>query len=260
MKTIIGFADGHVAPGQDLRRFDWLGKMIVDIRPDAIWNGGDLATNDSVSFWDIAHADRVTLADDVAVVHEAQARMFAPLKALNAQRKKSKHGKLKIHTFLTLGNHEYRLNRKINLDETGIGSVIDPHDLYGFNKYWKEITEWKDYYEYEGVLFTHCPINGRAAPFSGLYRGRHIALQADQSIVYGHTHKMDFTTVGLIGNENRTKCTLNMPCFMEQDYVEEYARESTTGWSYGCVVITIHDEGEFTFKWYSMKEMEELYG
>lgn len=259
MKTILCFTDAHAAPGQDLRRFDWLGKLIVDIRPDAIYNGGDIATNDSVSFFPVPHFEQPTLADDVAVVREAQRRMFAPLKALNKQRKKSKHGPIKPHTFMTLGNHEHRLNRMIENDELGMGSVIDPHELYGFTKHWQEICEWKEYIDYEGIMFTHCPMNAMAKPQTGLYRGRHIALLSDKSVVYGHTHKLDFTTVGIIGNDNKSRTTLNLPCFMEQGHVEEYAKVSTTGWDYGVVVIKVHAHGRFTFEWISMDELQERY-
>ena len=259
MKQILCFTDAHASPGQDLRRFDWLGQFIVDLRPDVIANLGDLATNDSVTFWSVPFLERTTLADDVEVVKESQQRLFAPMQELNARLKASKHAQYRPYTFMTKGNHEFRVDRRIEDDDTGLGSVIDVDSLFDFDVYWQDIVDWKEYFEYEGLLFTHCPTNGRGKPIDGVYRGRHISLQSDKPVVYGHTHKMDYSTVGLIGNQNRTKFALNLPCFMEQDHVEEYARRSTSGWSYGVVVLTITDDSQYTYRWISMAELEANY-
>lgn len=53
MKRILLFADAHVAPNLNLDRFTALGNMIVAEKPDAVGCLGDLATCDSVSFWDV---------------------------------------------------------------------------------------------------------------------------------------------------------------------------------------------------------------
>jgi len=260
MKTLVVWSDGHVSPGHDLERFTWLGKFILDLKPDAIGCLGDLATNDSVSFWGNLFEDQVTLAQDVSAVKEAQQKLFAPIKKYNKKQVKTKHKQYKPYTFMTKGNHEYRLTRRIEADDTGLGSVIDPDSLYDFNKYWDDIVDWKEFLEYEGILFTHCPTNNRGKPMDTVYRGRHITLATDKPVVYGHTHSFDYTSTGLMGNENRTKCALNLPCFMEQDHVEKYAVGSTSGWSYGFCVLKIYAPGKFTHEWISTQELKERYG
>lgn len=260
MKTLVGFADAHVAPGQDLRRFDWLGRLIADIKPDAIWNGGDLATCDSVSYFPVPFKEHTTLKDDVEIVLEAQARMFAPLDDLNRRRVMSKHGPHMPLRICTMGNHEDRLNRRIRDDERGLGSVINPHSLFGYEKYWDSVCEYKEYTEYEGILLTHAPINGLGKPISGAYRGRQIAMQSALSVLYGHTHKFDVSSVSLIGPLNLSRTAANLPCFMEQDHVESYAKKSATGWDYGLVIVKIFEPGKFTLNVMSMTELEHKYG
>lgn len=260
MKRVVSFSDAHVSPGQNLERFDWLGRLIVDVKPDAVWNGGDLATCDSVSFWAVPYAEQCTLKEELDVLSEAQHRLFEPTREYNRRRRENKHSLLRYDTLLTMGNHEYRLHRKLQQDERGLGSVVDPLDLFQFRDNWKQIVDYKEYLEYEGCLFTHCPINGLGKPISGAYRGRHIAMQSDKPTIYGHTHKMDYTELPVMGATNKTRTALNMPCFLEQDHVEGYARGSCTGWSYGVVILDIFQPGRFTFNWLSMAELKHKYG
>lgn len=259
MYTVVAFADGHVAPGQDLSRFDSLGRFIVDLQPDAIACLGDLATNDSVSYWDVPFLEQTTLADDVAAVVEAQSRLFAPIAEYNRKQASSRHKQYRPYTFMTMGNHEYRLTRRMEADSRGLGSVVDPISLYHFDRYWQEIVDWKEFIEHQGILFTHCPTNNRGKPIDTVYRGRHITLASDKSIVYAHTHSLDFTTTGVIGNENRQKSALNLPAFMEQGHVEQYAKGSTSGWAYGFCVIRIISPTNFTFEWISTEELKQRY-
>ena len=50
-KTIV-IGDEHVAPGQNLRRADWLGRFINDVKPNRVVHIGDFGTFDSLSAWD----------------------------------------------------------------------------------------------------------------------------------------------------------------------------------------------------------------
>lgn len=259
MKRLLAFSDAHVSPGQDLERFDWLGKLIVDVRPDAVWNGGDFATCDSVSFFKVPREDQYSLAEEAEAVRAAHARMWRPLQDLNDRRKASKHGPIVIHKMITMGNHEHRIKRRCEDDELGLGSVVTADNLFQYSLYYDQVADWKEYIEYEGLLLTHCPINGRGKPMDGIFRGRHIALQSEMPILYGHTHRVDYTVVNLMGPVNKTRSALNLPCFLDQDHVEKYAKGSASGWDYGVVLVDIYEPGRFTFKWISMGELRHKY-
>lgn len=259
MITALVFSDGHVAPGQPAERWSALGKFILDRKPTEIWNLGDMATNDSVTFWNVPHKDKVTLQDDVNAVVTAQELLFAPIEKYNKQRRKTRHKQYKPYTVLCKGNHEDRLDRRIENDELGLGSIVDPTKVYKFDKYWKEICDYGEYIERHGILLTHCPFNRLSRPMTGVNRGRQIAMQSPKPVFYGHTHMFEHTSVGMLGSGNAVNQVVNLPAFMEQGHVEKYAAKGASGWSYGFLYVTILDDGSFTYEWVSTAQLMAQY-
>ena len=78
---VLWFADAHVENGQDLSRFDALGKYIVDKKPDCIVQGGDFTSIESLSDWDKDKRRKMEFrrySKDIEATNEAIKRMFAP--------------------------------------------------------------------------------------------------------------------------------------------------------------------------------------
>ena len=51
-KVHLIFSDAHAHPDHDNKRAEWLGKLIMDLRPDVLVNLGDLADMPSLSSHD----------------------------------------------------------------------------------------------------------------------------------------------------------------------------------------------------------------
>ena len=98
MTDILVIGDAHVKPGISQERFDWLGKLLHDIRPDIVVDMGDWSDMESLSSYDKGKKgfqDR-SYRRDVDSALEAYDRVIRPL-----QKAKKKQPK-----FIALtGNH-----------------------------------------------------------------------------------------------------------------------------------------------------------
>ena len=85
-----------------------------------------------------------------------------------------------------------------------------------------------------------------------------IANDALFSIVFGHTHKGFVMPRPKIGPQRRiTIC--NLGCALNYT-VENYAKLSTTGWSYGVYDLTLRANDIQSHRFISMRELEKMFG
>ena len=258
-KTHVVIGDGHSAPDQNLERFSWIGRYVALTKPDVFVDIGDLVTFDSCSFFDVPRRYKTTAQDDIETAIYALDLIDDEIDAENVRLTKNKKKKYRPHRVFCHGNHEYRFNRRLQADEDVLGSLVDLDELLGTYDRFDEVCQYKDFVDVDGILYTHAVHNGRGTPMGGVTRGRAINAMSDMPVVYGHTHKFDFTSTALLGNTNRQVWSLNLPAFMDQDHVEEYATGSTTGWAYGAVEIKVYEDGNSVYRWISMAELKEFY-
>lgn len=80
VKVII-IPDQHAHPLFDNDRFDWLGRLILDLKPDEVWNLGDAADLPSLSSYDKGKRsmENRRYKADVESSIDAQTRLWAPV-------------------------------------------------------------------------------------------------------------------------------------------------------------------------------------
>ena len=250
-------SDGHTSPFQCLDRYEHLGKYMAKTKPDVFVNLGDHVTFDSCSFFSVPHAEYTTAREDIDAAIHAFNLMERPIRELQLQQKQNKQRIYRpLRAFLG-GNHEDRLNRRMQDDEQVLGSLVTLFGLLDIYDRFDLHCGYREYLTIDGISYTHCPVNGRRQPITGVNRGRGIAMQSQHNTVYGHTHKRDFSSVPLLGNANASKWALNVPMFSDQEHVEKYAKDGTTGWAYGATELLIYEDGTTIDKWISMQELKE---
>jgi len=81
-KTHLIIPDSHAHPDHNNDRFEWLGKLIMDVKPDVVVNIGDMADMPSLSTYDRGTKgfEGRRYKKDVDSVLDAQERMFEPIK------------------------------------------------------------------------------------------------------------------------------------------------------------------------------------
>ena len=129
-KTHLIIPDSHAHPDHNNDRFEWLGKLIMDVKPDVVVNIGDMADMPSLSTYDRGTKgfEGRRYKKDVDSVLDAQERMFEPIK--KAKKKKPRF-------VMCEGNHENRINRAVSSDPI-LDGTISVADL-GYTKYGWEV-------------------------------------------------------------------------------------------------------------------------
>lgn len=159
-KTHLVIPDVQVKPGQDYDHLRWLGNFIADKQPDVIVCIGDFADMPSLSLYDVGKKsfEGRRYTDDVAATHEAMETLMQPIYDLNDRLKKNRKQQYRPRMVLTLGNHENRINRAIELDRKleGLISIDDLHyDHHGW-----EVVPFLQPIVVDGIAYCHYFVSG----------------------------------------------------------------------------------------------------
>jgi hypothetical protein len=100
-------------------------------------------------------------------------------------------------------------------------------------------------------------MNMMGKPYGGMHAENQISRDALHDIVFGHTHKRLDKTFPKIGGKITV---MNLGCSLPEGHVEEYAKHSITGWSYGVYEIGIKDGIINERTWVPMNKLIEEYG
>lgn len=248
--------DPHTHPEDDFARFDHLGRMILEEKPNSIVIGGDLGRVDSMS----RHGDKppCTFREDLNAMHEALRRMLGPLKEWNERQRSHRHKPWEPRIVWLEGNHEERARRVAKEDPYGFSSLVDWDDPFGFARWFDERYEFGQYANVGGIKYTHIPRTIMGRPMAHTSICKHTS----GHLIYGHGHTLNCTTVAINDHSNSVRVILSAPCFMPDQNKEPYAKHLTTGWVFG--LLRVYPSGSptvpFGFDYVSMPQLQERYG
>ena len=196
LTTHIVLPDCQVKPGVPIDHLLWAGQYIVDnfagkdnIKVVCL---GDFADMPSLSSYDKGKMEMEgrRYAQDIASAGRAWELLNRPLAEYNLVRKRFKEKRWYPERYLTLGNHEDRINRAISLDAK-LDGTISLDDLPYANSGW-DVRTYREVLWLDGVGYSHCfynQMNGR--PLGGMIEGRlktigHSFTQGhQQTLLYG---------------------------------------------------------------------------
>ena len=182
---ILVIPDVQAKSGVPLEHLDWIGRFIVDKRPDVIVQIGDFADLPSLSSYDWGKKsfEGRRYKTDVESVIEAQGRLLHPLFALQDKQIKNKQKVYTPRQVITLGNHCERINRAVNNDAK-LDGVLSISDLQ-YEEFGWEVHPFLSVVNIGGVCFSHYFTSGVAGrPVTSpntLITKKHV------SCVMGHT-------------------------------------------------------------------------
>lgn len=246
-KTIVVIPDSHVKPGQNLRRFKWMNKYVMDIGPDYVVQLGDFADMESLCSYDRGKKDFEgrRYDKDISSANEA-------LDILEDGWPDT----IKKHYFI--GNHEDRINRATQL-QPELDGTIAVTNLDITSGLWKPHLEYMVPYQIEGISFAHAMGKGvMGKPVGGEYPAVSLIKSKHTSCVVGHSHLRDYgertTATG------RRLSGLVAGVFLEHNQKEKYAGAANDLWYRGAVVLRNVDHGEFDPEFINIKALERMYG
>ena len=255
--TILVVGDTHVDDEQDLSRFDTLGKMIMDQRPEEIILIGDFLTLNCLSAWDKNKRLKMEgkrYFSEIDAGNEALDKMLNPIIDDNKKRRKRKEKQYKPKIVYLEGNHEDRLNRYFDTDPTFMGRLNVKEDLK-LDDRGIDWVPYREYYYTNDIGFTHVPFN-KVAPISGVDITRKAQMVTVKSVVFGHIHEQHLSHVHKIGMPH-LQDTYCCGCFISKK--EDYVHGRVTNYWRGVTILHPYKLGRFDIESYSLGRMERIY-
>jgi len=248
-KRILAIGDAHDSPHiPDKSRFYALGKYARDNDIDKVIQIGDFASLDSLSRHDandtLKGREKPSFDDDMLSFSDALSAFHDGL------------GGRRVEKHVVLGNHEDRIWSFTNRNPEVV-HILDNILYQNLNMYGWTYSPFGELYFEGDVAFTHVPLNTMGKAYGGMHCENQIARDSLHDIVFGHTHKRLDKTFPKLGGQSIT--VINLGCALPDGHIEDYAKHSLTGWSYGAYDITIKDGKISERTWIPMGKLKEEY-
>lgn len=254
-KTVLVLPDQHAHKDHNNDRADWIGKLIVDLKPDVVMNMGDACDLPSLSAYDKGKAsfNGASYQKDIEAHLDFQERMWAPQRA--SKRKKP-------HSIVLWGNHEQRLKKVLDYEPHLAGDRygLSPKD-FEFERYYHDVVHYDGQtpgiYNLDGVLFSHYFVSGlMGRPIGGVNHAASLIAKNHCSSVTAHSHTFDFSVVS---KADGGKC-MGLVCGVYQDYKSGWAGVVNNLWHPGLCILRDFENGSWDLEWVSINSMRKLYG
>lgn len=256
MRTAIVWSCSHADPECGNERFDWLGSLIEDIKPDYTIDLGDGADMRSLNSFDLGKPTAIvsqSYEKDIDSYNDSQSRLWDRYK-LTKRKRPFRIG--------FAGNHEFRIHKALSHDPRLEGSKYGISFKHLQTDHWFD--EYHDYHnsapaiaDYDGVSYAHYFGSGnRGAAMSGLHHAYGLLQKRGGSATCGHSHKRSIyfkdgthpnPTIGLVAG-----------CFKGKE--ETWAGQANSEWWKGVVIKREISNGNYEPQFVSMKELERAYG
>jgi len=255
-KTAIVYTCGHAKPDVSNERYNWLGKLIEDIKPDYVVDLGDGADMASLNSFDSRYPQAImaqSYEKDIEAYNDANERIWGRYRTS----KKKRPFRIGFE-----GNHENRIKKALATDPRLEGSKYGISFSHLQTDYWFD--EYHEYHnagpaiaDYDGVSYSHYFSAGNfGSAMSGIHHAYALIQARNHSSTCGHSHKRSIYfkdgahPSGIIG--------LVAGCFKGAE--EGWAGQSNLAWAKGVVIKRNIDQGMYDFQWVSMEALEKAYG
>ncbi len=253
-KTHLVIPDAHAHPDFNNDRFIWLGKLILDLKPDVVVNIGDHADMASLSSYDKGKAsfNGRNYAKDIEAALDAHEKTWYPI---------SKAKKKKPFSVIIEGNHEHRIKKVLDLEPhlEGERFGISFKNLE-FDNYYHEVVEYDGsspgVISVDGIDYSHyfpSGISGR--PLQSIHHGFDLTRKRFASSTCGHSHLFDYHVSR--DSAGRTRSGLVAGVF--QDYKNPWAGSVANHWHPGVVIKRNVSDGSYDLQHVSLEALRKEY-
>jgi hypothetical protein len=255
-KTHLILPDSHAHPDYNNDRYDWVGKLILDIKPDVFINIGDTADMSSLSAYDKGKASfhGKNYGKDIEAHLDAQERLFGPI--IKAKKKRPR-------SVILEGNHEHRLKKVLDYEPhlEGIRYGISFRD-FDFESRYSDIVEYDGgspgVISIDGVDYAHyfvSGISGRA--LQSIHHGYALTQKRFGSSTCGHSHLFDY----YVNRDSSGNTRQGLVCGVYQDYVAPWAGAAQCNhWTSGVVIKRNVGGGTYDMQHISLEALRKEYG
>ena len=255
-KTAVVWSCAHASPETSNERFDWLGKLIHDIKPDYCIDLGDGGDMKSLNSFDTRKPEAIVSQSyerDIECYNDSQERLRQPFK-LSKRKKPAWFG--------FEGNHEQRIKTAITFDPRleGVKYGISFNHLNSnkwFNEYHEYLHGAPSIANYDGVDYAHFVGAGNfGRAISGTHHAYALIQSRYRSCTVGHSHKRDMYFKDGAGSNGAIGLVAG--CF--KGAPESWAGQSNMDWAKGVVVKRNIEDGMYDPEWISLDALKKEYG
>lgn len=254
MRTHAVIPDCQVKPGVSLDYLERIGLYLAEKKPDVIVQIGDFADMPSLSSYDVGKKtfEGRRYCEDVKASHLGMDRLTKPIVREQARLRRNKKPIWKPEMYLTLGNHENRIERAVNNDPK-LDGTIGVHNL-GYAGYGWSVSEFLRPIFVDGVSYCHyftSGVMGRAVP-----NARQLVIKKLQSCVMGHVQHWDIHRS--VRADGKAVIGLFSGSCYEHD--EDYLGPQGNNYDRGFWMLHEVADGDFQPMYVSLKYLEKRYG
>ena len=207
--TVLVIGDTHM-PFHHQDTFDFLAALAARYRPDQVIHIGDLVDFHALSRHD-TDPDGMGAGHELAAARDAVAKLAAMFPRV----------------VVTEGNHDLNLARRAFRYGLPMETVKDLAVLLKTPAGWEFVRD----VEIDGVLYSH------GTGYGGTYATRRMVLEAQQSVVHGHTHQSG-GVIWLSTKRGKALFGAATGCLIDINaYPFAYAKDIKAGVSLGSVVV-----------------------
>jgi len=251
-KIHLVIPDPHAHPDFNNDRADWIGKLIVDLKPDVVINLGDMFDLASFSGYDKGKARFHGRAyrKDLDAGLEFDDRLWGPLRKAKKKRP--------FRVFLE-GNHEERMRRALD-QQPELEGTIGFKD-FGLDRNYDTVVEYNGQtpgvIEIDGISYAHYFVSGvMGRNISGEHPAYSLLTKQFQSATCGHIHILDYC----VRTNAAGKRLHGLVAGVAQDFDSPWAGEVNALWSRGIVIKRNVSNGNYDLEWVSLDRLKKEYG
>ena len=253
-KTILVIPDVQCTKDTPTQHLEWMGQYIVDKRPDVIVCIGDFADMESLSSYDVGKKqfEGRTYNADIQASWGNMMKLLRPLGELQSRQFLNKKKVYRPDMHLTLGNHENRINRAINVDRKleGLISVDDlKYEAFGWT-----VHPFLEVVEIEGIAFSHYFASGAMARPSSTANAQ--LNKQHMSCIAGHQQGLQIATGKRADGALLTSIIAGSFYLHDEHYM---GAQGNKHWR-GALMLHNCKDGQFDLNLLPMAYLENRYG
>lgn len=253
MTTHIIIPDVQARPDDNFEFLTWIGEYIAYEQPDVIIQIGDFADMPSLSSYDVGKKsfEGRTYKADIAASINAMDSLMLPILKKQVKLEEGHKRRWKPKMYLTLGNHEYRIDKAINNDRK-LEDLISVNDLQ-YEVYGWEVIPFLKPLVIDNILFVHYYCSGsKGMPVAS---ARLLTQHAHMSTIVGHQQGKDIYYTKR-GDGKRITGIIAGSCYVHD---ENYLNHQTNNHWRGIIKLENVKDGEFDEQFISLKQLESMY-
>jgi hypothetical protein len=245
--------DCQVRPGDDVKFLEAIGNYIVEKQPDVVINIGDFADMPSLSSYDVGRKsfEGRRYIKDIDSVIVAQEALLSPLQRYQERQYINHKKRYNPELILTMGNHENRINRAVDLDPKLEGVLSTDHLRY--SQFGWKVYPFLEVVVIDGVAYSHyftSGVMGRPATSAAAQLNK-----KHMSCVAGHQQGLQIATGHRADGAQLTSVIAGSCYEHNEDYLGPQGNKHWRG------ILVLHEvnDGSFDLMPVSLKYLKDRY-